>query len=695
MLTTANRKLNISKNALEVLRKRYLKKDDHGNPTETPEDLFRRVAENIAHADSFYGASPKEVTQTAETFYDLIMSLRFLPNSPTLMNAGRELQQLSACFVLPVGDSMEEIFEALKKAALIHQSGGGTGFSFSRLRPKDDMVSTTKGKASGPISFMEVFDSATNTVKQGGTRRGANMGILRVDHQDILEFISCKGEEGRLQNFNISIAITNSFMQALKEEKMYRLINPRTKKVVKELSAREVFNRIVDMAWKNGEPGIIFIDRINEKNPTPHAGEIEATNPCGEQPLLPYESCNLGSINLSLMVDSASVNWKLLEDTIKTAVHFLDNVIDMNKYPLSQIETVTKLNRKIGLGVMGWADMLLKMRIKYSSDEAVKLAEKVMSFIQAVAYDASAELAMKRGAFPNWKGSIHNGDNGRKLRNASITTIAPTGSISIIAGCSSGIEPVFAWQHKSKQVDTEFTWEHPIWALYKDKDLLPEYFVKADQIPTEWHVKMQAAFQRNTDNAVSKTVNLPNSATREDVAKTYLLAYEFGCKGITVYRDGSREEQVLTTTDRQIAKKGKSGKETLPEVIDEKRVVVPTKEGKYYIHLSHVNGTPKEIFVTVPPIGKSRAWVECISRLISIAMRAGVSCEALIDQLYKSYLQYGDVTSPLLHINKGLTKALESLNRKPNFEITCTDCGGVMILEEGCMKCYSCGASAC
>jgi ribonucleoside-diphosphate reductase alpha chain len=689
MLITAKRELNISKNALEVLRKRYLKKDEHGNPIEAPEDMFRRVAENIAHADSFYNAASEEIAQTAEMFYELMTSLRFLPNSPTLMNAGRELQQLSACFVLPVGDSMAEIFEALKQSALIHQSGGGTGFSFSRLRPKDDLVSTTKGKASGPISFMEVFDAATNTVKQGGTRRGANMGILRVDHPDILEFISCKSEEGRLQNFNISAAVTDSFMQALKEERTYPLINQRTKKVVKEISAKEVFNRIVEMAWKNGEPGIIFIDRINEKNPTPYAGEIEATNPCGEQPLLPYESCNLGSINLSLMVDDDSVNWKLLEETVRTAVHFLDNVIDMNKFPLPQIETVTKLNRKIGLGVMGWADMLLIMKIRYSSEEAVSLAGKVMSFIQAVAYDASAELAAKRGAFPNWKGSIYNGDNGRKLRNASVTTIAPTGSISIIAGCSSGIEPVFAWQHKSKQVDTEFVWEHPIWALYRTKELLPEYFVKADQIPTEWQVKMQAAFQGHTDNAVSKTVNLPNSATKEDVAKTYLLAFELGCKGITVYRDGSRQEQVLS------APKVIKDKEKLPEIMDEKKVVVDTREGKYHIHMSHINGEPKELFVNVPPIGKSRPWVECISRLISQALRDGSKVEDLIDQLYKSHLQYGDVTSPLLAINKGIAKVLESFNKMPRYEITCVDCGGVMVMEEGCLKCHICGNSKC
>ncbi|MBI5666273.1 MAG: adenosylcobalamin-dependent ribonucleoside-diphosphate reductase [Nitrospirae bacterium] len=689
--------INLSDNALKILKKRYLKKDDSGSVIESPEEMFRRVADNIARADLLYGATDEDMRKISDQFYDLMASLRFLPNSPTLMNAGKKLQQLSACFVLPVEDSMPEIFEAVKQSAIIHQSGGGTGFSFSRLRPKDDMVSSTQGRASGPVSFMEVFDTATNTVKQGGTRRGANMGILRVDHPDIMEFVTCKKEEGSFPNFNLSVAITDMFMEALRNNANYPPVNPRTGQTVREVFAKEVFDKIVEMSWSNGEPGIIFIDRINEFNPTPVSGEIEATNPCGEQPLLPYESCNLGSVNLSCMVSDGDVNMDLLEETVKTAVHFLDNVIDMNKYPLPEIEQVTKLNRKIGLGVMGWADMLLKLHIKYSSDEGLKLAEKVMHLIREKAYQASMELAEKRGAFPNWKGSIHNGNGKvhRKVRNAAITTIAPTGSISLIAGCSSGIEPVFSWQHKSDQADMELLWEHPIWAKYKNEEYLPEYFVKADQISPEWHVKMQAAFQKYTDNAVSKTVNLPNKATIEDVQKIYLFAYELGCKGITVYRDGSRKEQVLTTADNHGTKRSNGGKKTLPEVIDEKRVVVKTKEGKYYIHLSHIDGVPKEIFVTVPPIGKSRAWVECISRLISIAMRAGVSCEDLINQLYKSYLQYGDVTSPLLHINKGIAKALEALNRKPNYEVSCLDCGGTMVMEEGCLKCYSCGASAC
>jgi ribonucleoside-diphosphate reductase alpha chain len=694
MLRTQH-KLKLSENALRILKKRYLKKDDTGNVIESPKEMFRRVADNIAQADLLCGATDADIQNSSEKFYELMTSLRFLPNSPTLMNAGKELQQLSACFVLPVEDSMTGIFEAVKQAALIHQSGGGTGFSFSRLRPKNDLVSTTKGRASGPISFMEVFDSAANTVKQGGTRRGANMGILRVDHPDIHEFITCKSEEGRLPNFNLSVAITNLFMEALKRDGNYPLTNPKTGQTVREISAKEVFDKIVEMAWSNGEPGIIFIDRINEHNPIPMSGDIEATNPCGEQPLLPYESCNLGSINLALMVKDGVVDTELLKETVKTAVHFLDNVIDMNKYPLPEIEQITKLNRKIGLGVMGWADMLLKLQIKYSSNEALELAEKVMSHIREKAYEASVELAEQRGVFPNWKGSIHNGNGKehRKVRNAAITTIAPTGSISLIAGCSSGIEPVFSWQHKSDQADMELSWEHPIWALHKNDEVLPEYFVKANQIQAEWHVRMQAAFQKHTDNAVSKTVNLPNKATMEDVEGIYLLAYELGCKGITVYRNGSRAKQVFK--EKGVAtNQDESRRESLPEIIDEKRVVVPTKEGKYYIHMSHINGDPKEVFVNVPPIGKSRAWVECISRLISKAMRDGSKVEDLADQLYKSYLQYGDVTSPLLAINKGIAKALESLHKKPNYEVQCPECSGVLMMEEGCLKCF-CGYSAC
>ncbi|OGP25166.1 MAG: ribonucleoside-diphosphate reductase, adenosylcobalamin-dependent [Deltaproteobacteria bacterium GWB2_55_19] len=678
-------------NALKVLEKRYLKKDAGGNVVETPEEMFRRVAINVALGDKCYDPGT-DCDATAREFYEMMSSLEFLPNSPTLMNAGRELQQLSACFVLPVEDDLMGIYETLKNAAFVHQSGGGTGFSFSRLRPAGDIVKSTMGVASGPISFMKVYDASTEQVKQGGTRRGANMGILRVDHPDIMEFVSCKDMEGAISNFNLSVAVTDGFMEALKNDSTYQLVNPRTGKAVGEIRAKDVFERVVEQAWKNGEPGVVFIDRINEHNPTPHTGKIEATNPCGEQPLLPYESCNLGSINLSLMTKDGAVDWSRLGDTVKKAVHFLDNVIDMNRYPIPQIEKITKLNRKIGIGVMGWADMLLELRIRYNSMEAVKLAEKVMSFIHEKAVSASSDLANSRGNFPNYKGSTWE-RRGIKVRNATLTTIAPTGSISIIAGCSSGIEPVFAWRGESEQVDETFTWEHPLFAEVKDLPFLPEWFVTASQVAVGWHIKHQAAFQKNTDNAVSKTVNMPIEASKEDVEEAFLSAYSLGCKGITVYRDGSRVKQVI----RKAASESPAhGDGVLPDIIDEKRVKVDTKEGRYYIHVSHLDGEPKEVFVTVPPQGASRPWVECIARLISQSLRHGVPYDEVLEQLYKSYLQYGDITSPLLAVNKGLQKALESLGREVRFKsLSCPDCGGELVMEEGCTKCYSCGFSKC
>lgn len=678
-------------NALKILEKRYLKKDADGNVVETPEQMFRRVARNVAQGDKCYDPGT-DCEATASEFYEMMSSLEFLPNSPTLMNAGRELQQLSACFVLPVEDDLMGIYETLKNAAFVHQSGGGTGFSFSRLRPAGDIVKSTMGVASGPISFMKVYDASTEQVKQGGARRGANMGILRVDHPDIMEFVSCKDMEGAISNFNLSVAVTDGFMEALKNDSTYQLVNPRTGKAVGEIRAKDVFEGIVEQAWKNGEPGVVFIDRINEHNPTPHAGKIEATNPCGEQPLLPYESCNLGSINLSLMTKDGEVDWSRLGDTAKKAVHFLDNVIDMNRYPIPQIEKITKLNRKIGIGVMGWADMLLELRIRYNSMEAVELAEKVMSFIREKAVSASSDLANSKGTFPNYEGSAWE-RRGIKVRNATLTTIAPTGSISIIAGCSSGIEPVFAWRSESEQADEKFTWEHPLFAEVKDLSFLPEWFVTASQVPVEWHIKHQAAFQKHTDNAVSKTVNMPIEASKEDVEEAFLSAYSLGCKGITVYRDGSRVKQVIR---KAASGRAVHGDGVLPDIIDEKRVKVDTKEGRYYIHVSHLDGEPKEVFVTVPPQGASRPWVECIARLISQSLRHGVPYDEVLEQLYKSYLQYGDITSPLLAVNKGLQKALESLGREVRFKsLSCPDCGGELVMEEGCTKCYSCGFSKC
>ena len=602
--TTCMEKLELSENAVKVLEKRYLKRDKNGNCTETPADMFRRVADTIAAGDLKFGKSQSDVKELSDRFYKAITNRYFMPNSPTLMNAGRELGQLAACFVLPVEDSLEGIFETVKNTALIHKSGGGTGFSFSRLRAKNSVVRSTMGVSSGPVSFMEVFNAATEAVKQGGTRRGANMGILRVDHPDILEFINCKNDTSKLTNFNISVALTDKFMEAVKNNSDYELISPNTGEVAGKMNAREVFNLIVDGAWRTGEPGIIFIDKMNADNPTPLIGEIESTNPCGEVPLLAYEACNLGSINLGRMVENGSVNWSLLAETTRTAIRFLDNVIAVNNYPLPQISEMVQNNRKIGLGVMGWADMLMKLGISYASEEGTKLASEVMEFIDYESKCESIELSKERGRFNNFPGSVYDGKNflynkykGKSagkvsdeqwkeldeeiekygIRNATTTCIAPTGTISMIASASGGVEPLFGLVFMRNVMDgTEMLEVNPIFkdyaiahGFYSDAvmrqiseegtiahvngidEVSKHIFVTAHDVSPYWHVKMQAAFQLHTDNAVSKTVNFVESATREDIMETYKLAFENNLKGITVYRNNCRPIQPMNLTKKK------------------------------------------------------------------------------------------------------------------------------------------------
>jgi len=744
-MTIEQIKPSLTANALVVLEKRYLRKDENGNIIESPEDMFKRVAKAIAEVDQIYGDDTQE---SYEKFYEIMARLEFLPNSPTLMNAGTSFQQLSACFVLPIEDSMESIFETLKYAALIHKTGGGTGFSFSNLRPSNDVVRTTSGVSSGPISFMKVYNAATEAIKQGGRRRGANMGILRIDHPDIIEFIKCKEKEGELANFNISVAITDDFMKKLQNDEEYELINPRTKQVVKKLKAREVFDLIVEHAWLNGEPGVVFIDVINKYNPTPEVGMIESTNPCGEQPLLPYESCNLGSINLGKMVihrgDTCDIDWERLKYVTETAVHFLDNVIDANHYPVDKIKEMTLANRKIGLGVMGWADMLFQLRISYNSKEALALAEKVMSFIKKVAVETSEKLAEKRGPFPNFERSIFK--NGKPRRNATLTTIAPTGSIGIIANASTGIEPVFALAYVRKNIlgGEELFEINPYFkqalieeGLYskelieeviqkgslKDIKGIPEsfkrIFVTALDIPPEMHVRMQAAFQKYVDNAVSKTINLPNSATKEDVEKIFLLAYKLGCKGITVYREGSRSQQVLNIPAKK-EEKVKPEPRTRPRVVSGKTVKMVTGCGNMYVTINEDEFGPCEVFTSLGKSGGcTSSQSEAIGRLISLALRSGVKPEKIIEQLKgircpspviyqgESIFSCADALAKALEIylqEKNVPSLFDSVklqekqkSNKNDLGINpqCPECGAMLEIGEGCATCRSCGFSKC
>ncbi|MCF8104757.1 MAG: vitamin B12-dependent ribonucleotide reductase [Desulfohalobiaceae bacterium] len=737
--TSENQELKLSPNAKIVLEKRYQRKDRHGRTKETAADMFHRVASAIAREEAKYAGSPYSVEELEGLFYSLMTDFRFLPNSPTLMNAGTELGQLAACFVLSVGDSMEEIFDAVKYAALIHKSGGGTGFSFSRLRSKDSRVGSTGGVASGPISFLKIFNTATEQVKQGGTRRGANMGVLRVDHPDVLEFIRAKEREGQLNNFNLSVALTEEFMQAVEKDADYSLIAPDTGKEVKRLQAREVFQLLVQKAWESGDPGIVFIDRMNKDNPTPKQGEIESTNPCGEQPLLPFEACNLGSINVARFYDAAreeEFDWEGLKETIHLCVRFLDNVIDASIYPLEQIREKVHQNRKVGLGIMGWADLLYQLEIPYNSRRGLHLAEKLMDFFQQECWSASKTLAEERGPFPAYEDSVYFQKNLGPYRNATTTTIAPTGTLSIIAGCSSGIEPLYALSFVRQVMDGENLLEvNSIFekALKKAEchsqglmqevaqagsiqkmEHIPEsirgIFVTAMDIDPESHLKMQAAFQKYTDNAVSKTVNLPHSALQEDIYRIYWNAYEFGCKGVTVYRDGSKSEQVLSSgrSGERAAEDKKSVRtRERPEVVYGFTQKVKTGLGDLYLTVNEVDGQPFEVFATIGRSGRSiTAKSEAIGRLVSLILRSGISVREVVHQLKGIGGEHPVFQKKglLLSIPDAVAWVLEhrylqddkpapdagSLSRP-----ACPECGQDLYFQEGCFLCQACGYTKC
>jgi len=765
MEETKINKPQLSENAFKVLEKRYLTKDGKGNVIETPEGLFRRVARAIAAPDQIFGADQDEVKQTEDKFYEMMSVLEFMPNSPTLMNAGRPLGQLSACFVLPVDDSMESIFTAVKNTALIHKSGGGTGFAFSRLRPKNSVVASTSGVASGPISFMKVINAATEAVKQGGTRRGANMGILRVDHPDIMDFITCKDDLSELTNFNISVAITDKFMTAVENDALYDLIDPRTEKPfvfdgeVQRLNAREIFDTIINHAHATGEPGVMFLDRMNEGNPVRKVGLYESTNPCGEQPLLPYESCNLGSINLSKMVRAVvdpdnthsmyryEVDWDHLDRTVRNAVHFLDNVIEANRYPLPEIDANTKSNRKIGLGVMGWADMLIMLGIRYDSQEAYDLADRLMIRIKNVGHEMTHQLAKKRGHFPLWERSefYSAGDSGRR-RNSTVTTIAPTGTISIISGCSSGIEPLFAVSYIRNVMDnTRMVEVNPIFeqiarerqfysedlmeriaeaGTIQDFEEIPEdvrnLFVTSHDVRPGDHIRMQAVWQKHTDNAVSKTINLSHDASVEDVREAYLTAYNLGCKGVTVYRDGCRANQVLSTgkTDKKdeteknieaLEREILASKTMLdrPEELEGRTIKIKTGYGNLYITVNTMNGRPFEVFAQIGKSGYSTmADTEAICRLISLGLRSGIPVNNIVEQLRgiggasPVFGQGGlissipDAIAIVLHKYFGNGAKINHNDKDISAEF-CPDCGAPIEHESGCVVCRSCGFSKC
>lgn len=699
----------LTDNARVVIENRIAQKNEHGVRTETAEDVFERVARNISLGSE----------EDYESFLEMLSSLKFLPNSPTLVNAGRDLQQLSACFVIPVEDSMEGIFEAVKQAAMIHKSGGGTGFSFSRLRPAEAKVSSTRGIASGPVSFMEVFNKATDVIKQGGTRRGANMGILRVDHPDIMQFIEAKSSDGELANFNISVAITDEFMDALEKDAEYELKWGHESYGM--VSATAVFNRIIENAWKTGDPGVVFIDRINQSkaNPVPMLGPVESTNPCGEQPLYPWDSCNLGSINLSKFVKDGKFNTPELVGTVHTAVKFLDNVITANKWPNINVEEVSTGIRRIGLGVMGWADALIALKVRYGSQESIALAKYIMSTISRTADEASRALALSRGAFPMVENSIY---SAHPIRNATRTTIAPTGTISIIAGCSSGIEPLFALEYtRSHYLDEndpskrkELIERHPAWEAWVNaqKGPAPDYLITANEVTVREHIEMQAAFQEFTDNAVSKTINMPASATVKDVKDAYMLAWELGCLGVTIYRDGSRDNQVLTKAGNEV--------KTEPVAIDMTgRIINKTRGGivhkveidafeGYIIIGTDASGNPVDCFILGNKTGTAtRGYLDTIGILISTLLRNNVSVIDIANKLQGIKFEPSGLTG-----NKDIRHASSIVDYLASFlKFTfvdgginssvepsgdnCHQCGSQLYHESGCLTCISCGWSKC
>ena len=748
--------MELSENALIVLERRYFRKNEAGETIEDWEKMISRIASNIAQSNK----------EKEKLYFELLDSGMFLPNSPTLMNAGSDLQQLSACFVLPIEDSMESIFETLKNAALIHKSGGGTGFSFSHLREANAPVRSTNGVSSGPISFLKVYNAATDAVKQGGTRRGANMAILNVEHPQIMEFIQCKADPKELTNFNISVGVSEVYMQAVLNDEDYDLISPHSGKIIQRLKARDVFNLIVEMAHRNGEPGIIFLDRINAANPTPKLGRIESTNPCGEQPLLPYEACNLGSINLAKFAKDGNIDWEKLQSVIRLSVDFLDDVIDCSRFPLPQIDAMVKANRKIGLGVMGWADLLFQLEIPYTSEEAISLAEELMEFIDFEAKQRSMELAKEKGSFPNFTDSIYDTQSLKRepikkdwnklisdiihngMRNATVTTIAPTGTISMILDASSGIEPLFSLVFVKNVMDGEkllYANKYFQTALkkegllspellsqvsqtgsLKDIDEIPERFKQIYQtaldIAPEWHIRMQAAFQKYTDNAVSKTINFPHSATIEDISKAYQLAWELGCKGITVYRDGSREDQVLSSGIKMTVSEGKVAPRSRPDITYGLTQRLETGCGHMYVTINSDELGPCEVFIQMGKVGGcASAQLEAIARLSSLSLRSNINLEAIIRQLkgircpspmwHNGTLitSCGDAVGQALENflkNNNNLKA-ESLNIETVVEkhidepgaksaiYVCPDCGSTVEHLEGCLKCPVCGWSKC